>query len=762
MKDSYGAVVIGSGFGGAVAACRLAQAGIDVCVVERGRRYGAGEFPRWGREGSTWLWQEEQGLFDLKPLQEMQVVQAAGWGGGSLIYANVHLRPVPDVFARGWPAGYSRAALDPYYDLVGYMLDVKPITESGEPLPKKTSLMARVAEKLGRKDQLCYPNIAVEFGDPGRPRKNKFDVTQNGCTQCGECDIGCNIHAKNTLDLNYLALAERSGAMARTQCEAWKIERTNEGYVVHVKDHAAAGALQTITAKRVFLCAGAVNTTELLLRCKNEFGTLPNLGDRLGHGYSGNGDFLAAAYETDEAFEPSLGPVITTGLVYDRGEDDAKVWFILQDGGFPKQVAALTQLLAPDAAWLKDAEFYLKEDLESAMGDAATGAMNAPEPPGVANTALFLAMGRDRANGQIELIPITKELRVIWDVTKNLPLYDGATRLVTDIANELGGRVELNPFWKRMHVPVSVHNLGGCVMADDPALGVTSPIGEVYNYPGLYVLDGAVLPAATGVNPSSTIAAVAERNIERIIRDALNNPAWEAPERAKAKPIDDPVSGIKVPPGGVAPSRVKPVGLAFTETMKGFIQRGAVPIHDYAAAEETGEKSGTRIEFTLTITMPDLDQFLIDKTHAGIASGKLFVTGFTPPEGAIVRSGVFNLFTDTDRFYERQMLYLLPFVGLDGKRYVLDGFKEVKDHGHFDVWGATSTLYTVIREGHTKAGAVVATGILHIHLMDFMEQMTTFEVLGTQDPIKKTEALARFGESFMGNLWHTFVRPRLS
>ena len=764
MKDTFDAIVIGSGFGGAVSACRLAQAGLDVCILERGRRYGAGDFPRFEKKDSHWLWADHQGLFDLKPLHEMQIVQSAGYGGGSLIYANVHLRPVDDVFARGWPEGYTRKELDPYYDLVGYMLDIKPITKSGEPLPKKTLAMAAMAAKLERHEQLCYPNLAVEFGNPGKPRKNKFDVTQGGCAHCGECDIGCNELAKNTLDLNYLALAERAGASARTQCEAWKIEPTATGYAVHYRDHAdpmVPGSTKIINAKQVFLCAGAVNTTELLLRCRNQYGTLPNVNDRLGKGYSGNGDFLAAAYETDEPFEPSGGPVITTGLVYDRGEDDEKVWFILQDGGFPKSVGALTQLLAPDGAWLKDAEVLLKNDLEEALGEAASDAIGAPEPPGVANTALFLAMGRDRADGEISLVPFTNQLRMEWNLDTNMPLYDGATRIITDVAEAMGGRVELNPFWKRMHLPVSVHNLGGCVMADDPNEGVTSPIGEVYNYPGLFVLDGAILPAATGVNPSSTIAAVAERNIETIIRSVTKNPKWQAPERAKAVPIEDPFGAIKVPPGGCAPSKTRPVGIEFTEKMKGFVQRGAVPIDDYASAEKTGEKSGTRVEFKLTIRMADLDQFLVDKSHAGVAKGRLVVDGFTGPEGARVTNGIFNLFVDTDRFYERKMLYLLPFFGSDGKAYLLDGFKEVKDHGDFDVWAATSTLYTLIREGHSRSGAVVATGIMHIHLMDFMHQMTTFKTPGAEGPLEATAALSKFGESFMGNLWDMFVRPRL-
>jgi cholesterol oxidase len=220
----------------------------------------------------------------------------------------------------------------------------------------------------------------------------------------------------------------------------------------------------------------------------------------------------------------------------------------------------------------------------------------------------------------------------------------------------------------------------------------------------------------------------------------------------------------------VKPLGAPALGFGFTETMKGFIAKGLTPIadplergtpEDYAAADHAGQRAGTIARFKLTITIPDLDAFLVDKAHAGIANGTLVLDGFTPDAGATVTGGVFNLFIDTESFYERKMLYLLPFIGADGKPYVLDGFKEVKDHGRFDVWGATSTLYSVVREGHTKTGPIVATGVLHIHLGDFMEQMTTFVVPGAQSELQRLDALARFGKSFMGTLWDVFVQPRL-
>jgi cholesterol oxidase len=545
MRSSYDAVVIGSGFGGAVAGCRLAQAGLNVAILERGRRYGRGEFPRdWNDPIKGWQWAVGQGLFDIRPFGEMTIVQGAGWGGGSLIYANVHLRAPADLFQSGWPAGYSRAALDPYYDLVSYMLDIAPITASSHlGVPPKAQWMKEVAGRLGREAQFCYPNIAVDFSAPGVAHRNKFGVEQSGCTYCGECDIGCNVMAKNTLDLNYLALAEQHNADVAPLSEAVRIERDGTGYKVTFKNHAAGSAESAIAARTVFLCAGAVNSTELLLRCRDEFGTLPALSARLGQGYSGNGDFLAFAFDTATPFAPSNGPTITTGIVYDRGAGADRVWFIFEEGGYPKEISGLLQVLNPRGGWLKDVIDLSSDALNAAIRVAGRGRIG-PGAPSHEDTAVFLAMGRDRANGVLALDPLTRALRVSWDVASNAPFYAAEEQFSTDVANAMGGSVAFNPLWQRLHRPVSVHNLGGCVMADDEGKGVTDAGGEVFGYPGLYVLDGGALPAATGVNPSHTIAAVAERNVERAIRKLTSNATWRAPEAASAKPVKDPLAGI--------------------------------------------------------------------------------------------------------------------------------------------------------------------------------------------------------------------------
>jgi cholesterol oxidase len=209
------------------------------------------------------------------------------------------------------------------------------------------------------------------------------------------------------------------------------------------------------------------------------------------------------------------------------------------------------------------------------------------------------------------------------------------------------------------------------------------------------------------------------------------------------------------------PTQAQAVGIQFTETMKGYVAKGWSPPDDYAGADAAGKASDARMDFLLTITMPDLHAFLASQDHAGVAVGTVTIAGFTPASGAPVSNGVFNLFVAGDGPNTRKMLYALPFAGTDGKSYLLDGFKDVRDNEHFDVWGSTSTLYTVIREGTTRSGTIVASGIMKILIPDFMKQLTTFRALGTNDPIEQAEALDEFGKMFFGSLWEVFVKPHL-
>ena len=369
MPESEGrfdAIVVGTGFAGAVTACRLAQAARRICVLERGRRYDASDFPIYpsaprppeagecdardyqAPDLTRALWRMGHGLWDVRSLGDVVVAQAAGFGGGSLIYANVHLRAPTEVFDEAfWPPGYTREQLDPYYDLAAYMLDVSPLPSDVD-LPK-TRELARAATRLGRSDRWFRVPLAVKFSAGG---ENRFERAQDACDMGGDCCFGCPRQAKNSLDLNYLAVAEDARdacgaplAEVRTLCEAIEI-RQQDGlngrlYEVEYLDHLIGAGVgsQRVCAPAVFLCAGAIGSTELLLRS-------PTLSrdersrNHLGTRYFPNADALAAVFDCERPQEIDRGPTITSALLHDEGP--ARPWLLFQDGGMP---AALEPLL---------------------------------------------------------------------------------------------------------------------------------------------------------------------------------------------------------------------------------------------------------------------------------------------------------------------------------------------------------------------------------------------------------------------------------
>jgi cholesterol oxidase len=735
MKSQYDAVVVGSGFGGAVAACRLTQAGFRVAVIERGRRYAKGQFPRNFRHPSGWLYARDGGLFDVRPLNEMTVLQGAGWGGGSLVYANVQIRPPADVFASGWPEGYSRAALDPYYDLVAAMLEVAPITQAALGLPAKTLRMQEAARQLGRSDQLIHPNLAVDFAPPRVEHRNRFGVAQEGCQYCGECIIGCNVLAKNTLDLNYLALAERGGADPLTSREVTSIEPTPGGYRVVFRDPAAPSGTGAVQARTVFLGAGAIGTTELLLRCRDQHRTLPALSPRLGHGYSGNGDFLAFGFGLDRPFEAAAGPAITSGIVFDRRTGGDHTWCILEEGGGPQVALVVAQFLDPDRGWLGEvmAGAGALGEAQAAFHAAAAAALR-EEATDVSRTALFFGMGRDRGAGQVLLLP-SGRLYVHWDYRQDLGLYSTQERLVRDIVGALGGRTALNPLWRWFRVPMTVHNLGGCPMGNSAATGVTGPDGQVHNYPGLYVVDGSVLPSATGVNPSQTIAAVAERNVEAFIRIARGDPSWSAPERAQAPRIHDPVDSIRLPQGGSPePTRGGALGLYFRESWHGWIDRQEPADPPATRARRAGARGLRFMECHLEAAVEDIEEFLSAGRRLVVRRGHIRAHPFTDRGGALISNGAIQLRREGEA--GACLTYGLPFVGADGEDYLLSG-------GRGASHPCTGEMAACIRRGLDRAGPVVARATLCMTAGDLFESALSVRLQGSLAPGRLARAATR-------------------
>jgi cholesterol oxidase len=523
MADRYDAIVVGSGFGGGVTACRLAQAGLRVCVLERGRRFAGEDFISEPEQAPQLLWHptlNPGGIFDLRLFKDLSVLTAAGVGGGSLVYANVQLRAHPEAFAHGWPEGIDRASLDPYYERVESVLEPRTTPEP----PQTDGLLDKVrafrAMAAAAGEQATDLPLAVHFGGD---RANPFGgAAQRGCTNLARCNIGCPRQAKNTIDLNYLARAEREGAHVRAHCEALRLDPPRSpgtDWSVRYRGLGDSDDGET-RAPIVVLSAGTLGSPRLLLHNRRR---LPHLSPALGTRFSGNGDALGIALNpsapgTGEA-RIDFGPVMTSRIDY--WERDR---FMLADGGLPPGFTGLLKVLRGEAAlvgWRK----HLLLRLESVA--ARLGCSDRPLAPRhvkldlddepIEDSLVFLMLGQDAADGRMRLTPLFRRLEVQWSPTRSKRLFAAMAR----VTEQLGSAADAEPFFALEKGPlgkdITVHPLGGCPMADDPALGVVDGHGRVHGHPGLHVADGSIVPTALGVNPSETIAALAERNVELLL-----------------------------------------------------------------------------------------------------------------------------------------------------------------------------------------------------------------------------------------------------
>jgi cholesterol oxidase len=560
MKQAYDFVIIGSGFGGSIPALRIAEgqrkAGkpVSICVLERGKRYNMGEFPRNLGRQKEWLWREEgrhgwKGLVDFRAFDNIAVVCASGVGGTSLVYLDVQIDIFKSAFdiqdGTGSPYRWPKSVdwwneFQTYYGRVTRMLHPTPIPEP----TLKTKALSAAADAIGAGDRFRLLDLAIYWGKNGSDRGVlNSDPYGNGgppqysCSYCGECFIGCNTHSKNTLDLNYLHFAEKLGAKVFSQHKVVSIRPNGPDHPVHPRGYTLEfedlrwGFKSSVSAAKVIVAGGTVGTTELLLRAKHGYKdgkkrvdpTLPRISDKLGSYFSGNGDFGAVGFETNRVINPMHGPTITATIQYgDLLEDHG---FIVEDGGFPDVLRAnLRQLpagLATGRRLLNILKHLAGKALRPGLAEAVFTQLDFEA---VSDAIPYLCMGHDAANGEMK-IDEDGRLNIHWPHEKSMRLWRTIESRLRDItetpAPGLGGNLMLNPGWSAQKQLATVHPLGGCPLGEDASLGVVNTDGEVFNYPNLFVTDGSIVPTAIGPNPSKTIGALAERISQRIIDRGL-------------------------------------------------------------------------------------------------------------------------------------------------------------------------------------------------------------------------------------------------
>ncbi|MDQ6616806.1 MAG: GMC family oxidoreductase [Actinomycetota bacterium] len=566
-SDDFDTVVVGSGFGASVTAFRLAEAGQRVCVLERGRPYPPGSFPRDPRGLANNLWDPTAGLhgmFDIWAFNGIESVVSSGLGGGSLIYANVFIRKdehwfvdeaLPDGGYERWPI--DRALLDPHYDAVAKMLDLQryPFDRAPYSQTPKTIAMRDAAETLGL--DWLLPELAVSFRSPGdepapgmplhEPHPNLHGLPRETCRLCGECDAGCNYGAKNTLDYTYLSRAKDHGAEIRTLSEVRALEPLDgpgggtSGYRVTYVTHQPGEnrtpvpisqlPTTTIKAHRVVLGAGTFGSTYLLLKNR---AALPRLSPALGTRFSGNGDVLSAiidahrrvgGHSVPRHIDPSYGPVITSAIRIADSHDGTGATgrgFYVEDGGVPAFLDWVAESAGAISMAGRAASFFARRLVAHWSGNPRrniSGDVSKLLGGGqVSSTALpMLAMGRDIPDGVMRLRDSGLDLD--WSSRTSEAYFDRVEKTLGGIASALGGKLLNSPLWLFKRV-ITVHALGGCPMATNDRDGVIDTDGEVFHYPGLYVVDGSAMPGPVGPNPSFTIAAFADHVADGILSTA--------------------------------------------------------------------------------------------------------------------------------------------------------------------------------------------------------------------------------------------------
>lgn len=765
LKPFYEVVVVGSGYGGAISACRLSRAGLQVCVLEKGKEFQPGEYPDTlgEAEGEMQLNTDDRragtnGLYDFHVSEDISVFKGCGLGGTSLVNAGVSIKPEDRVLADPrWPEAILRdgQGLEAGYRLAEAMLSPAPYPEATEGYPElnKARAMKLAAGKMNF--PFRYANINVSFQDG----VNKSGVTQKRCNNCGDCVTGCNHGAKNTLIMNYLPDAVNHGAEIFCNVGVEYVEKSPEGWLVHFSpydtDRAKYGApLMSVRAKTVILAGGTLGSTEMLLRSR-QMGL--EVSDTLGQHFTGNGDVLGFSYNcrdlidgiglgkfwNDKRYAP-VGPCIT-GIIDMRNQPELHDGMTFEEGSIPAPIATIVNLaMAPLAqfsgtrdisdrkgSWLSD----LVDEAESLLGGPYKGAMRKMQT--------YLVMTHDDGQGKLELT--NDRLDISWPGVGKQPIFEKVNQAMVSSNDALDGVFVKNVVWNKLfnYDLITVHPLGGCCMGRDASVGVTDDSGNVFQgtggtatHEGLYVLDGSIVPLPLGTNPLFTISALSERACG-LIAARLGHEI----DYADHTPTE-------------APGTEHPCVVQFTETMKGFFSAGDQP--DYQRAYDQGKQAQSPCQFTLTIQTGDMATFMDDPTHAGTIAGTVTLPALSS-RPLMVSDGVFNLFVqDPGHPDHLKMKYGMRLNTHDGKAYYFSGYKQLEDDQGFDLWKDTTRLFVTVYAGGDQKSPVAGKGILMIAPHDFAIQMTTMKVLGVGTAWDRMKVLKDFSSFFGRNLLTTY------
>jgi len=512
----YDFIVVGSGFGGSVAALRLVEKGYRVLMLEKGREIPPHELPKTNWNLRRWMWLPTlgfRGFFKMSIMPHLTVLSGVAVGGGSITYAATLPMPPDEFFSSGDWAGLAdwRHELEPHYRTARRMLGVAQNPKLGE----ADEALREVARRRGESNAYRPTEVGIYFGQAGEEVPDPYfsgeGPARSGCRHCGGCMLGCRFGAKNTLDKNYLHLARQKGLVLQADTEVTAVRaRPEGGYTIEAKQGAAIFGRRRVsyTSDRVVLAGGVLGTVNLLLRMKADPQGLPKLSDRVGRSVRTNSESFIGVITRRADADLSRGLAI--GSIYHCGVHESVEPVRYSDGsGF------FRILMAPHVSGKTSAERLLR---------LAWVCFRHPVAVFRAYTAVNMARKMSILM-YMRTIQGTLRFQRAWHggLTTRREEGDPPTASfpeATALAKEASDVLDGFPFAllqeTLFNIPTTAHVLGGAVMGESPATGVIDVDHRAFGYAGLYVIDGAAMSSNPGVNPSLSIVAMAERALSRI------------------------------------------------------------------------------------------------------------------------------------------------------------------------------------------------------------------------------------------------------
>lgn len=516
----YDFAIVGSGFGGSVSALRLSEKGYRVAVLEMGKRWKREDFPKtnWNLRKYFWKpWLGMYGILQMTLVKDAFFLHGAGVGGGSLVYANTLLIPPAHAFDDvRWVGMDWKATLEPHYATAMRMLGAVP----SEVIVETDRMLEDVAKDMGRGDTFHRATVGVYFGKPGVTAPDPFfggeGPARTGCILCGGCMVGCRHGAKNTLEENYLWFAEKKGTTIVAETRVVDVEPL-EGGGYELTLERSTGLLhpqRKLRARGVVISGGSYGTANLLMRCK-ERGSLGKLSGQLGRFLRTNSEAILTVQSRKKDVDYSKGIAITSGVYIDDKTHIEVVRYPAGSDAMAPLVTVLTGGGGKIPRWLRWMGEVIKHPLQF---------LRTAVPFGWARKTAILLVMQPVDNH----LRYTLRRRWYWPFGKKLdsdrgdgppvPVYIPVANLVAKkMAAKMGGGIpQSGTIEVLLDKASTAHILGGCPIGLTPDDGVVDPKSRAFGYDDLYVVDGSIIPANLGVNPSLTITAMAEHAMSHV------------------------------------------------------------------------------------------------------------------------------------------------------------------------------------------------------------------------------------------------------